>query len=559
MNMLAQLRSIANGLLRRKRVESSIDQEIRLHLEAYTEDLVRSGVSRDEAERAARIEFGGVEAYKEQCRDARGLRLLDDLRADLRYAVRTLAKSPSFSVTAILTLALGIGANTGFFTMINTLLLRPIPVQDPWSLYQVVGHTANRMTFKSFSVREYQDLAARNEVFVDVIADSQVRAKSQNQRMGGYVVSGNYFLTLGGGIALGRAIVADDMAPSAQPVVVLGHEAWQRNFNGDPGIVGKTIKLSAGRFTVIGVAGPSFTGIDSLVPDFWAPMSVRGLFTGNQGSIAIDADERSLRIIGRLRPGVTPVQAQGALSVLLPRISELRPKELRLADAGLESRATYQSWKHADVTNVLPLVTALVLILLIACTNLSNILLARALNRQREIGVRLSLGASRGRIVRQLLAETAVLSLVAGVAGLAISHWSWTLIRRVIVSSFSMKSAMSIVEINPDYRVFAFAFFLSLAAGIAFGLAPALQATRTRLNSALKVEGSWLGSSLRRSRLRDGLVIVQFELSLVLLTGAGLLLSMCLTRLVSKRFRKLQVPTLHSKRAWQSASKRYLV
>jgi predicted permease len=522
MTLLSQLRSIAAGLLRRKRVESSMKNEIQFHIDSYADDLVKSGVSRHDAERRARIEFGRVESYKEQCRDARGLRLLDDLRADLRYAIRTLARSPSFSVTAILTLALGIGANTGLFTMINTLLLRPIPVQDPWSLYQLSGYTANRLAWKSFSVREYRDVVAGNEVFDQTIADTQVRAKFQNQRMGGYVVSGNYFRTLGGGTALGRPILPEDAVPSASPVVVLGHAAWQRIFDSDPAIVGKTIELSGSRFAVIGVAVPGFTAIDSLVPDFWAPISAKRLFNGNRDSL--QGDERSLRIIGRLRSGVTPAQAQSALASLLPRISESRPKELRLADARLESRATYQSWKHSDLANVVPLVTAFALILLIACTNLSNVLLARALNRQREIGIRLSLGATRARVVRQLLTETAVLSLAAGAVGLAISHWSWTLIRRVIVSSFSMKSAMSIVEITPDYRVFAFAFLLSLATGIVFGLVPALHATRSSLNSTLKAESVFLGSIFRGSRLRDGLVVVQFSLSLVLLIGAGLLL-----------------------------------
>ena len=516
MTLTAQLRSIIAGLLRRKSLESSMTEEMRFHIEAYTRDLIRSGVPAVEAERRARIEFGGVEVYKERCRDARGLRLLDDLRADLRYAVRTLAKSPSFSVTAILTLALGIGANTGLFTMMDTLLLRPTPVHDPSTLYQVFGHTANRTRFGSFSRREYVEVAARNQVFTQVIADLQVRARFQNQRVGGYAVSGNYFQALGGGIALGRPILPEDESPAAPPVVVLGHARWQRTFNGDPGIVGKTVELSGSRFTVAGVASAAFTGIDPMLPDFWAPMSAKRLFTAGSGHVS-ESEERSLRIIGRLRPGVTPAQGQSGMSVLLPRISQSRQAEMQLVDARLESRATYQSWNHADLANVLPIVTAFALILLIACTNLSNVLLARAMNRKREIGVRLSLGASRGRIVRQLVTETAVLALIAGGVGLAISHSSWTLIRRVIVSSFSMKTGMPIVEINPDYRVFLFAFVLSLATGIVFGLAPALHATRSTLNSAL-------ASRFRRSRLRDGLVIVQFALSLVLLIGAGLLL-----------------------------------
>jgi predicted permease len=500
-----------------------MSDEMQFHIEAYTRDLIRSGVPPDEAERRARVEFGGVERYKEGCREARGLRLIDELRADLRYASRTLAKSPSFSITAILTLALGIGANTGLFTMMDTLLLRPVPVHDPWSLYQVFGHNTNRMKFGSFSLREYHGVAGGNQVFRQVIADLQVRARFQNQRMGGYVVSGNYFQALGGSVALGRPILPEDESPSAPPVIVLGHARWQRTFNSDPEMVGRTIELSGNRFTVVGVASAAFTGIDPLLPDFWAPLSAKPLFTGGAGRASNEADERSLRIIGRLRPGVTSAQARSAMSVLLPAISQSRQAEMQFVDAGLESRATYQSWNHADLANVLPVVTAFALTLLIACTNLSNVLLARALNRKHEIGVRLSLGASRGRIVRQLITETAMLSLLAGAVGLAISHSAWTLIRRVIVSSFSMKTGMPIVEFNPDYRVFVFAFVLSLVTGIVFGLAPAFHATRSSLNSALKVEGAF-GSRFRRSLLRDGLVIVQFALSLVLLIGAGLLL-----------------------------------
>jgi predicted permease len=360
-------------------------------------------------------------------------------------------------------------------------------------------------------------------VFTQVIADLQVRGRSWNEWMGGYVVSGNYFQTLGSGIALGRPILPEDELPSAPPVLVLSHARWKRTFNGDAGMVGQTIELAGHRFTVVGVASTAFTGIDPMLPDFWAPLTAKPLFTGATGRDSNEAEERSLRIIGRLRPGVTAAQAQSAMSALLPAISQSRQIEMQLIDASLESRATYQSWNHADFANVLPIVTAFGLILLIACTNLSNVLLARALNRQREIGIRLSLGASRTRVVRQLITETAVLSLLAGVVGLAISHSSWTLIRRAIVSSFSMKSGMLIVEFNPDYRVFVFAFVLSLVTGIVFGLAPALHATRSTLSSALKVDGAF-GSRFRRSLLRDGLVIVQFALSLVLLVGAGLLL-----------------------------------
>src|SRR5215831_4859329 len=231
LTLIARVRSGLAALLRRNRMESSMSDEMRFHIEAYTRDLIRSGVSPADAERRARVEFGGVELYKEECREARGLRLLDELRADLRYAGRTLAKSPSFSITAILTLALGIGANTGLFTMVDVLLLRPVPVHDPSSLYQVFGHNAKRIKFGSFSIREYDNLTAGNQVFTQVIADSQVRARFQNRSMGGYAVSGNYFHMLGVGMALGRPVLPEDELPSAPAVVVLSHARWQGTFN----------------------------------------------------------------------------------------------------------------------------------------------------------------------------------------------------------------------------------------------------------------------------------------------------------------------------------------
>jgi len=229
MTFLARLRSLLAGLFKRERIERSMSDEMRFHLDAFADDLVRSGVPRPEAERRARVEFGGLESSKERCREARGLRWVDDLRGDLRYASRTLAGSAAFTLTAVLTLALGIGVNTGLFTLVDTLLMRPVPVRDPWSLYQVFGLDAHRATAGSFSLREYDDVAMSG-VFSQMIADSPVRARLRNQALGGYAVSGNYFPTLGAGTVVGRPIVPDDELPSASPVVVLGHARWQSMF-----------------------------------------------------------------------------------------------------------------------------------------------------------------------------------------------------------------------------------------------------------------------------------------------------------------------------------------
>ena len=521
--MLSDLLYRIRALFRRNAVEGELDEELRFHFDEQVEKHVRSGLSQVEAVRRARLTFGGIEQVKEECRDARGLRPLDDLRADLRYALRTLRSSPSFAFTAILTLALGIGANTGLFTCVDTLLLRPVAVRDPWSLYQLSGYTTTHHRFGEFSFRELQQVADGNRVFRQVFADSEVRALSPYGTLGGYLVSGNYFSALGVGTLFGRPIGPEDTMPSSHPVIVLGHAAWQRHFGGDAQTIGKTIELGGRPFTVIGVATSEFTGVDAQIPDFWAPLSTKAQF-GSRGSAFDDPEERWLRIIGRLQPGITLMHAQVSMQVLLPQITESRPKDLRLVGARLTSRATYQSWDHADIANVLPILTAFALVLLIACTNLSNVLLARGLNRQREIGIRLALGASRSRIVRQLVTESVLLCLVAGVVGLLLSQWSLTLIRKLIVSSFSMKTAMAIVELTLDYRVFSFTLLVSLVTGIIFGLAPALHATRPSLTSALRAEGALPRAGIRPSRLRDVLIIAQFALSLVLLIGAGLLI-----------------------------------
>src|SRR5262245_11670608 len=271
--MLARLRSWAKGLLRRSAVEREMADEMRFHLESRIEDLVRSGLPRLEAERDARLEFGSTGRYTEECRQALGLRLFDELRADCRYAARSLRRSPSFAVAAILTLALAIGLNTAFFTVMNLLVLRPIPVRDPWSLYQVVGYGETRERIWSFSQAEFEEIAARSSALRSVIADATIRTRGPSGRLGGYAVSGGYFSTLGAGTLVGRPLAPSDDSPAAPPVVVLGHLAWRRHFAGDESVVGRTIELGGRPFTVAGVASPEFTGMDTQIPDFWVPLA----------------------------------------------------------------------------------------------------------------------------------------------------------------------------------------------------------------------------------------------------------------------------------------------
>ena len=408
--------------------------------------------------------------------------------------------------------------------MVDTLLLRPVPVQDPSTLYQVFGHNANRIKFGSFSIREYDNVTAGNQVFTQVIADLQVRARFQNRSMGGYGVSGNYFQTLGGGIALGRPILPEDELPSAPPVVVLSHARWQGTFNGDQGSWAK--RSSCRAIAWQWSEWHRQHSLDSIpcFPTSGRPYRRSGCLRPAAVTASNQPDERSLRIIGRLRPGVTETQAQSVMSVLLPRISESRQMEMQLVDASLESRATYQSWNHADMANVLPG---------------GECVRDDPFNRlhqplERPAGTSLESQPRDRRPVVTGRQPEPYRSATGHGDGRALVDCRrgrpCDLPRELDVDTpcngifVFDEDRNADLEFNPDYRVFVFAFVLALATGIVFGLAPALHATRSTLNSALRAEGSFLGSRFRRSRLRDGLVIAQFAFSLVLLIGAGLLL-----------------------------------
>jgi predicted permease len=533
--MLSRLRSFFLGLFKRSGLEDNMSDEIRFHLQLRTEDLIRSGLSEEEARRRARLEFGSIESYKEHCRQSLGLRLFDELRGDLRYACRTLRKSPSFTLVAILTLAVGIGVNTALFTIFDNLVFRPIRVQDPSSLYQVWGRTDRRGILSDVTYSEYLELSNRNQVFQQLIADDTVRANTSNGWLGGYLVSGNYFASLGVHQYLGRPILPDDDRPSSTPVVVLSYRAWLGRFGGDRGIVGKSIQIGGNWFTVIGVAPDEFTGIDPEIADLWAPLSAKPLLDAGQDLPIENPNNRWLRIIGRLRPGVSRKQAEVEMAVLLPEVTRSRlpetdranPMDTRLVGASLESRATFAGFISsrrddragpANYARLIPIFIGFALVLLIACSNLANVQLARAVNRRREIAVRLALGAGRGRVIRQLLTETVLLAGFGGALGLALFHWTLTLVQQAIISKIG---GVSIVPAALDVRIFCFAVGLSGLAGLISGLVPALQATSSDVVQAMKEEDGRLGRGIR---LRDALVVGQFALSLVLLSAGSLIL-----------------------------------
>lgn len=445
---------------------------------------------------------------------------------DLRFGVRMLAKRPGFTLVAVLSLALGLGANTAIFSLINTLMLRPLPIRRPEQLVALNNVGENRM-FSNFSYLNYQDLRARNDVFADLIAyritPLSLSHDGVNERRWGYVVSGNYFATLGVQPALGRFIsLEDDRTRGGHPVVVIGHQYWQQSFGGAADVIGKELIANGRHYTIIGVAPLGFLGTEiAAASELWFPLAMHAQIA--IGSNALDERGAEMLFVqGRLKPGVRVAQARTALALIAAQLEREYPddnagKRITLSPPGL-----FGDTMRGSVLGFTGLLMAVVgLVLLLACINLANLLLARAAERRREIAVRLALGASRFRLVRQLLTESLLLAGGGGLLGLLPALWLVDLLR-----AFKLPPNVPVVfAIRVDYRVYLFTFLLSLATGVLFGLLPAWQATKGDLVPALKDEGGY-GSqwpSARASWLKSSLIVLQVALSLVLLVGGGLM------------------------------------
>lgn len=465
---------------------------------------------------------------------------------DLRYAVRMLMKNPGFSAVAIITLALGIGANTALFTVFDVFVLKPLPLKDPGGLVNIRGIDQRGSQMNLFSYLDYLDYRDRNTTLSGLIAMNKVAVAVGEVRSGrddlsvmrdetgyvfGQIVSANYFSVLGAEMALGRGfLLEEDRTPGTHPVVVLSHYFWQRQFNGDPSIIGKTIKLQSQPFTIIGVTVREFIGTSPDAPACWLPLMMRDAVISagrwNHKRWLTERDADSFTLLGRLKPGVSQAQAHAELSVVAQQLAEQHSAKDRKTGVRVKSSPGFIALAEDDWVNLIPLPLAVALVLLIACANVANLLLARAAMRQREIGVRLALGASRWHVVRHLLTESALVSVVGGLAGLLLAMWTLSTLYPIILSRLPIPAVMRdsiTLNLDPDYRIFGFTMLISLIAGIVAGLAPALQASRPDLTSALKEEGSTFGYHLSQSRLRKGLIVTQIAVCLMLLIGAGLL------------------------------------
>ncbi|MFN2406734.1 MAG: ABC transporter permease [Pyrinomonadaceae bacterium] len=457
---------------------------------------------------------------------------------DLRYSLRSLVKRPGFSLVVVATLALGIGVNAALFSVFN-LLLRPLPVKDPESVVRLFFEEDGVRRGDRFSFPDYSYVRDHNESFSDVIAVyederfllGENRRSSDPEEIVGNFVSENYFATLGGGTHLGRIFTREENSvPGRDAVVVLSHGFWQRRFGSDAQLVGSSIKLNGKPFTVLGITHPDFVGLRREMPDIWLPLAMRAAMATDRFD-GVPPEKRDwyggrdfawLSIYARLKLGRTAPEARSEMNVLLGRLVESTtgPQRSIAVDPINDLKFPFEAWMFIGMV-----LGATALILLIACFNIANMQLARAIARQKEIGVRLCLGASRWRLVRQLLTESFVLSVVGGVAGVLLAWWSLDVFLSVVFVRYGGPEMLRVVmDLTPDWRVVAYSFGLALLSGIAFGLVPALRATRPDLIGMVKSEGATATGRSARSRMSGALVVAQVAICFVLLIPAGLLL-----------------------------------
>jgi macrolide transport system ATP-binding/permease protein len=525
MKALASLRFAVAALFRRTKVEQNLNEELRFHLQSRADDLERSGLPRAEAERRARLEFGAMESYREECRNAFGLRMLDEIRADLRYAMRMVRKSPGFSLVAIGSLALGIGLNTAIFSVIDAVLLRPLPAPEPGQLVR-----AFQAGFGYTSYRNYRDLEHSSKTLKSLAAFSWANpvalttstrpGELHSEQVWSAAVSGNYFDVLGVHAALGRTFLPEeDQVPGKAPVVVISELLWRNHFNAEPNVIGKTVKINGHPFQVIGVAPSNFPQPETLfMHQLWIPIVM-----ASQAGLGDRLQERRqtwLWTIGRLAPGATLTQARAEAAVIAKQIEAADPKDARELEFTVYRETDARLRMIPGVREfgwVLQAVVALVL--LIACANIANLQLARSLARTKEMGIRLAIGAGRGRIIRQLLTESLLLALAGGTLALAFANWGARIL--INLQPGGMPVPLS-VDTGPDWPVLLFALTTSVATGLLFGLVSAVRSTRFDLNPLLKSAGAITQPGRRWFSARNLLVGGQVALSFVLLIGAGL-------------------------------------
>ena len=523
MNAWKRLRSWLTATLHRSRSEREMDTELRFHMEAFAEDLVRRGVSRQESLRRARLEFGAIDRAKEECREARGLKLLDGISQDLRYALRTLRKSPVLAFVAILTAGLGIAANVTVFSFIDALFLRSVPAKNPERLVRILAPENDGGGY--FSVPEFLYLHDHASTVEDLAthystAPLYISANGETGEVQGAVVSNSYFSLLGLRPYLGRFFTLDeDSIPDRDAFAVLGYGFWQRIYSGDPGVLGKTFLINGRSFTIIGVMQRDFHGVEigGMPNEIWIPAMM--MRVGYRHCDGFQPSCTILSIMGRLKSGTTAAQAQAEIATLMRQLRASNPAFDKRYGASVTPAIGMSGNREYNLALMRLLAAVGGLLLLVVCANLGGLLVSRGTARSPEIAMRLALGAGRGRIVRQFLTESLLMAFAGGAVGLLLATWT----SRLLVSFYDVdeEGYRHLMDVRPDATVILFSTVITAVAGILFGLLPALQAGRTDLNELLK--GAGANSTTSRRLSRTVLASVQVALSLALLVGAGLL------------------------------------
>ncbi len=532
------------SLFRRRQIEQELDEELRYHLERQIEENVTRGMTPEESRYAALRALGGIEQRKEECRDMRRVRPIEELIQDLRYGLRTLRKSPGFTAAAVLSLALGIGANTAIFSLVDPIIIKTLPVKNPEQLVVLSGDRQ----YPGLPYSMVEELRTRTQVFsgisfsdaemtidvVDPVAGDQIETARLQ------LVSGEYFQVLGVNAVLGRTLTsADNQAPCPTPVAVLSYSFWQSRFAGDLSIIGKSITLRNQPFTIIGVTTAEFFGDEvGSAPDIWAPLLLINSVRTGQPCRGDNGITFNRQLMARLRPGVSIEQARAALDLFWGQLANEPTSGLgswvnRFSKMGFISKikmspgqrgltirtAGTRGLRSWIVQPLQILMTVVGLVLIIACANVANLLLTRVAVRQKEVAIRLTIGAGRFRLIRQFLTESALLAAAGGLLGLVFAWWG----SRLLLVLMSRGATPIPIDVTPNIRILGFTIISSLLTVFLFGLAPALIATRQDLNATLKASTAQI---LPRSRLSlsRSLVIAQVALSVLLLTGAGLII-----------------------------------